>query len=344
MAGLWECRRFCHRPSPGYPAYLITGGLGFLGQQIVKAVHLHDPHGDLRVLDRALRPTALKIEDLERVHLVRGDLTQPDTFVTELAGVETVIHCAALVSFKPTDTESLYQSNVLGTRNLLEAALAHGCTNFIYISSISTLVRRVGQLTDETLLPDLEDQRQRDPYGYTKRLGEIEVQSCAGKMRCVILNPSVMIGPGDRRVETGMRTWRWLRWLLPGIPMVPTQNSFVDVRDVAQAVVLALTRGSSGERYIVTGYNVDMPTFARIALRVVGWHRPVFIAPSAAIRLADGILALLTCLHLNPGMRSLAAVNVDKVYSTEKIRHALGWMPAYSLEQSLKDALSIKDA
>ena len=319
--------------------YLITGGLGFLGQHIVKAVHLHDPDGDLRVLDRTLRPTALKIEELERVHLVRGDLTQPETFATELAGVETVIHCAALVSFKPTDTDALYQTNVLGTRYLLEAALAQGCTNFIYISSISTLVRRIGQLTDEILLPDLEDQRQRDPYGYTKRLGEIEVQSHVDRMRCVILNPSVMIGPGDRRVETGMRTWRWLRWLLPGMPMLPTQNSFVDVRDVAQAVVLALTRGSSGERYIVTGYNVDMLTFARIALQVVGWQRPVFIVPSAAIRLADGILALLTCLHLNPGMRSLAAVNVDKVYSTEKIRQALGWMPAYSLEQSLRDAL-----
>ncbi len=218
------------------------------------------------MLDRTLRPTALKIEDLERVHLVRGDLTQPETFAAELAGVEIVIHCAALVSFKPTDTDALYQTNVLG-------------------------------------------------------------------------NPSVMIGPGDRRVETGIRTWRWLRWLLPGIPMLPTQNSFVDVRDVAQAVVLTLNRGSSGERYIVTGYNVDMPTFARAALQVIGWQRPVFIVPSVVIRLADGILVLLTCLHLNPGMRSLAAVNVDKIYSTEKIRQALGWMPTYSLEQSLKDTL-----
>jgi dihydroflavonol-4-reductase len=273
------------------------------------------------------------------VHVVRGDLTQPESFEEELVGIETVIHCAALVSFKLTDADALFQCNVLGTRHLLEAALAQGCTNFIYISSISTLVRRVGQLTDETLLPDLEDQRQRDPYGYTKRLGEIEVQSRADKMRCVILNPSVMIGPGDRRVESVLRTWHWLRWLLPGLPIISTQNSFVDVRDVAQAVVLALNRGTSGERYIVTGYNVDMPFFARAALKVIGWQRPVFILPSVAIRLADGILALLTSLRLNPGMRSLAAVNVDKVYSTEKIRHALGWMPAYSLEQSLKDAL-----
>lgn len=320
--------------------YFITGGFGFLGQHIVKAIHMHDPHGDLRVLVRTPRPTALGIADLERVRLVYGELTQPQTFADELAGVETVIHNAALVSFKPTDADALYRSNVLGTRYLLEAALRHGCKNFIYISSISTLVRRDGQLTDETLLPDLEEQRQRDPYGYTKRLGEIEVQSRADKMRCIILNPSVLIGPGDRRVEIGMRYWRWLRWLLPALPMLPTQNSFVDVRDVAQAVILALTRGFSGERYIVTGYNVDMPTFTRMALRIIGWKRPVFVVPPVAIRLADSLIALLTSLRLNPGMRLLSAINVDKVYSTQKIRQALGWAPTYSLEQSLRDTLS----
>jgi dihydroflavonol-4-reductase len=315
--------------------YFITGGFGFLGQYIVQAVHDHDPAGELRVLVRTPRQTALQIEKLPRVRLIRGELTQPETFAAELAGVDTVIHNAALVSFKPEDAEALYQSNVLGTRHLIEAAIANGCKNFIYISSISAIGRNPISPADETLIPDLEDKRRHDPYGYSKRLGEIEVQQRADQIRAIILNPSVIIGPGSRRIENALRSLK----LAPFLPMIPTANSFVDVRDVAQAVVLALTRGQSGERYIVTGYNISMPDFTRAALNAIGLKRPVIVVPNAAIHLADGVIAWLTRLRINPGLRPISAINVDKVYSTEKIRRELGWSPGYSLEQSLKDTL-----
>jgi dihydroflavonol-4-reductase len=318
-------------------SYFITGGFGFLGQYIVKAIHDHDPKGELRVLVRTPRQTALQIEKLERVRLIRGELTQPETFAAELAGVDTVIHNAALVSFKPEDSDALYQSNVVGTRHLIEAAIAAGCKNFIYISSISAIGRSVGSPADETLLPDLDDKRQNDPYGYSKRLGEIEVQQHSGQIRGIILGPSVIIGPGSRRIDESLHYLSWL----PFLPMIPTLNSFVDVRDVAQAVVLALTRGQSGERYIVTGDNIGMPDFARATLSAAGLKRGVIVVPPAVIRLADSVIALLTKLHLNPGLRSISDINVDKVYSTEKIRRELGWSPDYSLEQSLKDTLNL---
>jgi dihydroflavonol-4-reductase len=313
----------------------ITGGFGFLGQYIVQALHNYDPTSELRVLVRTPRQTALPIDQLPRVRLIRGELTQPATYTAELAGVDTVIHNAALISFKPEDAEALYQSNVIGTRHLLEAAIAHGCKNFIYISSISAVGRNPISPADESLLPDLDDKRLHDPYGYSKRLGEIEVQQRAGQIRAILLNPSVIIGPGSPRIERALHILKFA----PVVPMIPTTNSFVDVRDVAQAVVLALTRGRSGERYIVTGHNVAMPTFARAALAATGLKRPVLVVPDAAIRLADGLIALLTRLRLNPGLRPISALNVDKVYATEKIRRELGWQPAYSLEQSLKDTV-----
>ncbi|MFZ6029481.1 MAG: NAD-dependent epimerase/dehydratase family protein [Chloroflexota bacterium] len=316
--------------------YFITGGLGFLGQYIVKALHDHDPQSALRVLVRTPRQTFLNIESLERVHLRRGELTRPETFAAELAGVDTVIHNAALVSFKPEDADALYRSNVIGTQRLIEAALANGCKSFIYISSISTIGRKAGHLADESLLPDLEEKHQHDPYGYSKRLGEIEVQKYAEQIRVITLNPSVIIGPGSRRIEKSLQYLRWL----PFLPMIPTINSFVDVRDVAKAVVLALRHGQSGNRYIVTNCNVEMPAFARIALQSAGLKRPVLIVPPAAIRLADSVIALLTRLRLNPGTRSLSSINVDKAYSTEKIRRDMGWAPDYSLEQSLTDTLA----
>ena len=89
----------------------------------------------------------------------------------------------------------------------------------------------------------------------------------------------------------------------------------------------------------VTDFNLDMPTFTRTALQTVGWKRPVFVLPPAVIRMADGLISLLSFLHLNPGLRPLSAINVDKIYSTEKIRLEMDWAPSYSLIQSLKDTL-----
>ncbi|HLB64298.1 MAG TPA: NAD-dependent epimerase/dehydratase family protein [Anaerolineales bacterium] len=316
-------------------SYFITGGFGFLGQHIVKAIRDHDPLGDLRVLVRTARRTLLGIESLPGVRLVSGDLSQPETFTAEMDGVDTVIHNAALVSFKRRDAEALRQSNIVGTRNLLRAALDHGCRNFVFISSISAIGRQPGRLSDETMRPDLKEKRSADFYGYTKLMGESALQAEAGRIRGIILNPSLVLGPGSRRIE---QVVSWLRWI-PFFPMLTTLNSFVDVRDVAKAVVLALTEGRSGERYIVTTENVDMLAFTRRLLAVMGKRAPVFPAPGALFALGDALVWLLDALRLNPGLRMISAINVDKAYSAEKIRREMGWQPDYSLEQSLRDSM-----
>ncbi|MBN1148899.1 MAG: NAD-dependent epimerase/dehydratase family protein [Anaerolineales bacterium] len=316
--------------------YFITGGFGFLGQYIVQAIHDHDPQGELRVLVRTPRRTYLPIRSLERVRLASGELSKPESYAAELQSVETVIHSAALISFKQSDRQALYQSNVLGTRLLAQTAAAQGCKNFILISSISAIGRRNGQLADETFLPDLEEKQAHDPYGYSKRMSEIEALHYAGQMRVVILNPSVIIGPGSTRI---IRVARWLR-RLPAAPMIATLNSFVDVRDAARAAALALGAGRSGERYIVTGENVDMLTFTHLALHALGSRARVFAAPDGLIPLGDGLVGLLDRLHLNPGVRKISELNVDKAYSTKKIRDEMGWVPNYALEQSLADTLA----
>ena len=102
--------------------YFITGGFGFLGQYIVQAIHEHDPQGELRVLTRTQRRTFLDLQKLERVKWVRGELTQPESFMEHLAGVDTVIHNAAMVSFVRADAQKVFDANVIGTRNLAQAA------------------------------------------------------------------------------------------------------------------------------------------------------------------------------------------------------------------------------
>ena len=98
--------------------YFITGGLGFLGQYIVQAVHDYDPRAEIRVLVRTKRSTFLPIQELEGIRWVHGDLLLPETYTSALEGVDAIIHNAAMVSFRRSEADQIHRANVLGTRML----------------------------------------------------------------------------------------------------------------------------------------------------------------------------------------------------------------------------------
>jgi nucleoside-diphosphate-sugar epimerase len=316
--------------------YFITGGFGFLGQYIVKAIHDHDPEAELRVLGRTQRTTLLGVENLKQVRWIKGDLSERETFEAELQGVNVIIHNAALVSFRRSDADAIYQANVIGTRNLAKAALDAGCKNFIFISSISAIGFNPNGLSNETTLPDMDYKREHDMYGYSKRTSELELIDLADKMRVIMLNPSVVLGPGSERIRAVYRMARYV----PILPMMTYTNSFVDVRDVAQAVVLALSQGRSGERYVVTARNEDMLTFTRQTLELAGRKNIIVPVSGGFVRLMDALLWLLDVLKLNPGLRRFSEMNVDKPFSNEKIKRELGWEPQFTLEQSIADSVN----
>lgn len=318
--------------------YFITGGFGFLGQYIVKALHEHDPEAELLVLGRTQRTTLLGVEKLEKVHWIQGGLTKPESYAQALKGVDAIIHVAALVSFRKADAKKIMNANVVGTRVLTQAALEAGCKNFIFISSISAIGFNPDGITDESMLPDMDYKRQNDMYGFSKRTSEIELKELTDRMRIIMLNPSVILGPGSERIEAVFKMASWL----PILPMLSYTNSFVDVRDVARAVSLSLTKGRSGERYIVTAHNEEMLIFVKKALKAA--RKNPFIIPVAGpwVRSLDAILWVIDLLKLNPGIRRPSDLVVDKALSFEKIKHEMGWEPTYTLEQSINDSVAGK--
>jgi nucleoside-diphosphate-sugar epimerase len=250
--------------------------------------------------------------------------------------VDTVIHSAAVISFTQANAQKVFDSNVVGTRNLAQAAREAGCKNFIFISSISAVEFRPPQITDETMIPDLETKRKNDMYGYTKLMSEMELKNMANEMRVIILNPSVILGPG---VEFAGAIVNAIR-KLPVLPMIDYINAFVDVRDVARAVTFALTKGRSGERYIVSSHNMRMIEFTRTIVKQIGKTTRVFALSPFGLRLVDGLVSLLDILHLNSGIRRPSQMNIDKPCSYEKIKREMGWEPMYSLDQSIADSRS----
>lgn len=316
--------------------YFVTGGFGFLGQYIVQALLDHDVGAEVLVLGRTQRDTFLGVENSERVRWIQGGLSQPETYSRQLAGVDAIIHVAALVSFRKSDAQAIFQANVTGTRALTQAALEAGCKNFIFISSISAVGFNPEGITDESMYSDLEYKRKTDMYGYSKIINESELREVADRMRVIFLNPSVVLGPGSDLIEKVLKSVRYL----PVLPMVSYINSFVDVRDVASAAVLALTKGRNGERYIVTDKNIDMLSFAHLVVKAAGKKTIIVPVSGRWIGLLDGLLWVLDLLKLNPGIRRISEMSVDKRLSNEKIKKEMRWEPRYSLEQSIVDTVS----
>jgi nucleoside-diphosphate-sugar epimerase len=121
--------------------------------------------------------------------------------------------------------------------------------------------------------------------------------------------------------------------------MMDYVNAFVDVRDVAHAVTLALTRGRSGERYIVSAHNASMMRFTRSIVAALGKKTPVLPLSPAGLKIADGVVALLDVLNLNPGLRRPSQMNIDKPCSHEKIKREMGWEPKFTLDESIRDSV-----
>ncbi len=313
----------------------ITGGFGFLGQHIVQALHDAYPESSLLVQARSSRVLHLPVDRLERVSIVRADLKYPEDYAAQLEGVDTLVHSAAVVSFRKVDREKIIQSNVVATRVLAEQCARHQVRDFIFISSISAVGLDPPRVSDESLYPDLEVKKKKDAYGYSKLRAEQELAQFNDRMRVVSLNPSVILGPGSRIISRLVPVLR----RAPFVPMLSFMNSFVDVRDVASAVVRAIEQGRSGERYIITAWNLDMLDFIRAALSALGREVPVVRVSRRLLVPGNWLVALLDLLRVNPGIRRLSDVAIDKVYSNEKARLELGWEPQISLSESLKDTI-----
>ena len=253
---------------------LVTGGTGFLGGALLPLLAAGGHH--LRVLARgeAAGARALGAE------VVSAPLQDRPAVQRALEGVEAVYHLAGQVSFDPKDPAALYDLHVQRTRILLEDARAAGVRRVVLASTSGT----IGISRQEKVHTERDDYPlalvARWPYYLSKIYQEktaLRFHREAG-LPVVVLNPSLLLGPGDARLSS---TDVVLKFLERRIPALPSGGlAFVDVRDAAQAFAAALTRGTPGERYLVSGANMTFAElFARLS-RLSGVPAPALRLPS----------------------------------------------------------------
>lgn len=235
--------------------FLVTGATGFLGSTIARV--LLDNGHSVRAIHRSSSTFDLLDDDVrERIDWRLGDVLDPESLEAAMEKVDGVIHAAAYVGFDGRrGEEKLFQINVTGTANTVDAALATGVQRLVHVSSIAALGRSVDQTEclDETA--QWKDSSLNTAYAISKYRAEMEVQrGVAMGLDAVIVNPSVIMGPGRLGENTMQIAEQLLDRKLPFRPKGGT--NIVDVEDVALGCLAAYNKGQSGQRYVLSGHNL----------------------------------------------------------------------------------------
>lgn len=313
---------------------LVTGGTGFVGSHIVRA--LVEQGHSARVLHR----TSSKLDALQGVTFESaiGDILDLDALRAASEGCDWVFHVAAVADYWRADPQHMYEANVEGTRRVMQAAHDAGVKRVVFTSSAAAVGTRAdGKPSDESVAFNLSPTR--FPYGYSKMMAEVAaMEAVARGQEVVIVNPVVVMGPGDLNIISGefILNIKRLGWL---VPVTSGGVAVTDVRDVARWHIAAARQGQVGERYILGTENAPYPYWFSLIAEIVGAARPGLPVPSALLpAIANGIDKLRSMgveIPVNGDQTRLGGHNI--FFDFSKTWHELG-APLIDMRQSVKDS------
>jgi dihydroflavonol-4-reductase len=304
----------------------VTGATGFLGSHVAR--QLLAMGAELRLLVRPSSRTD-NIADLP-VERVLGDLRDPQSLKKGMAGSEFVFHVAADYRLWARHGQELYDSNVEGTRNILQVARDTGVRRVIYTSSVATMgFGNNGRLTDESTPVTISNMI--GDYKRSKFMAErLVIEAGQAGQNIVMVNPTTPIGERDiKPTPTGRIVVDFLRRKFPAY--VDTGLNLVDVVDCAEGHLLAMEKAVPGERYILGGENLTLKQILDKLATIAGLPSPKVKLPYA-MAFASGVVDTLVSgkmLKREPRV-TLDAVRMGRkkmFVSSAKAERELGWNP-----------------
>ncbi len=321
---------------------LVTGGSGFIGQHLVNL--LREQGHQVRIFD-----LATPSQQREGVDYIAGNIVDRPAVEKAMQGVDWVFHLAANAGLWSPRKQDFVAINQTGTRNVMESALQQGVERVVHCSTESILksIRRpsgrgdsAGK-TDESVQLTLEDMA--GAYCRGKFVAEQEAFAAARKeLPVVVVNPTVPIGPGDRRITPPTRMMLgFLNGIYPAY--LNSTLNLIDARDVALGHVRAAEQGIPGERYILGNVNLQLGELLAILEELTGlpmprWHIPYWLA--LAISTIQEFVA--DTITKKPPQAPLTGVRLARspmMFDNTKAQAQLG-MTFRPLRESLTDAIA----
>lgn len=323
---------------------LVTGGCGFLGAAIARA--LRDRGDEVIVLD--LAPQC----PVEGVEYRRVDITDKAAVIEACRGVDSVIHNASIVHTKQNKKGVVWSVNLGGTENMLEGARRNGVPRFIYISSGSVVYEGKDIENGDESLP--YSSVSQAPYADSKIAAEkvVLAENAKGGMATCALRPHVVFGPGDNRFMPTLLAKGRNGQLRVQIGRGVWLSDYTYVTNMTDAVLLAdealakdgLKSVAAGQAYFITnGEPMPFWDFIRKVVARLGFPPVKYTAPKSLVyaiaAVKEGIDTLKGgTLNAEDGLTRFAIryMCTHHYFSIEKARRELGYNPAVSVEEGIE--------
>jgi dihydroflavonol-4-reductase len=315
---------------------LVTGASGFLGSHVARQLVARGEN--VRVM---LRPSSTNraIADLS-LEYVTGDLRDPASLERALSGVQYVFHVAADYRLWAKRSREIYDSNVGGTKNLLDAAKRAGVEKFIYTSTVATVAVDRPELPSEATDAKLEEMVGH--YKRSKWMAEQEALKAAKEgLPVVVAMPTTPVGPGDwKPTPTGKIILDFLNGKMPGY--VETGLNFVGAEECAAGHLLVAEKGKIGERYLLGAENLTLKQLLDTLARITGLSAPKLKIPHG---LALGVAYMNTAFSRLVGKEPQIPVEGVKIarhmmfVNCKRSQQELGFAPgsvAAALERAVR--------
>lgn len=313
---------------------LITGATGLVGSYLLHSLLLKGEKVRAFLYNRKSLERTRNIfnclgsntdELINRVEWVEGDVLDVLAVNDAMKGIDTVYHCAAIVSFNPLDKELMMNVNVNGTANIVNAALYEGVKKLCHVSSIAAL----GRTDDSNMIDENSEWRNsvyNSRYARTKYMAEREVwRANAEGLPVIIVNPSIILGYGHpEKGSTRMfRTiYKMSKFYGRGT------NGFVDVRDVTEAMIMLMESEIVNERFVVSAGNFTYREIFGMIADAFNKPRPNMVLPDVALDLVWRFEAIRSQLTKDKPLITKETARTSKnryLYSGEKLTRTLNF-------------------
>ncbi len=328
---------------------LITGATGLVGSHLafkllssgkkIRAIKRHS--ADIGITKKIFNYYSKDGEKLfNEIEWVEADVLDVSSLYDAMDEIEYVYHCAAMVSFNLAEKDVLMKINVEGTANVVNTALKRGVKKLCHVSSVAALGRSYASkaLNEKT---EWKDSSQNSNYAISKYRAEREVmRGVAEGLSAVIVNPSVIIGPGEwGKSSTNLFkiVWKGLKYYSKGI------NGYIDVRDVVSIMVQLMQSDISNERFILYADHLSyQKLFNTIALHL-NMPQPSIQATPLLGEIAwrmEKMKSFFTGQHPFITKETARTANQKVFYENDKIKKTLNFS-FIPIEQSIKDTAQI---